>query len=318
MKYLLSGILIATTITLQAHPGIGFIYDGNQTIYYTDLQHIWQINTISGESQIFIENVHSHEIAMDSLGSIYGEHYWYIESQVIFKNYVWKKEKSGQFLKVRADQEGENEDFSFVRDDNFSGYLITNFGDAFHIIKSTDGQEQILWKGQLNRPTWKTLDQKGRLLFVDYPGVYRLDSGTLDTLASDLSKSRIPFSMQRDDHHIYGIWTDQSNDVYVAIYGARSIVKIDESSDKPQEIYKSDFFWSPVNGLFDKDGNLWVLETTMTGNVRVEKVELDSDNGISYLLIFIVTIGLVGSAVIIRIVWGRRSMRLNSVGPSLL
>ncbi len=313
MKHLLSGILIAITISLQAHPGIGFIYDGDQTIYYTDLKHIWQVNTLSGESQIFIEDVHSHEIVMDSLGAIYGEHYWYNESQVLFKNYVWKKEKSGQYFKVRADQEGENDDFSFVRDENFSGYLITDFGDAYHIIKSTGGQEEILWKGSLNRPTWKALDQKGRLLFVDYPGVYRLNSGKLDTLASDLSKSRLPFSVQRDDHHIYGIWTDPSNNIYVAIFGARSIIKIDDSSDKPQEIYKSDFFWSPVNGLFDKEGNLWVLEATMTGNVRVEKADINSNNGSVTFWIVIVVIGLVGSMALIRIVKNRKSQRLNSV-----
>ena len=55
-------------ISFYAHPGIGLVHDGERTIYYTDLVHIWKLDTESGEATIFLEGIHSHELWLDDNG----------------------------------------------------------------------------------------------------------------------------------------------------------------------------------------------------------------------------------------------------------
>lgn len=261
-----------------AHPGIGFVYDGEHTIYYTDLAHVWTLNTLTGKSQILIENIHSHELAMDSLGVLYGEHYWYIESQEVFKNYIWKYEQNGRFEKIRLDQIGENDDYSFVRDEGFNSFRVFKKEDRFVVIRN---ENEVYYEGEMNNPTWSAITKDGNLIIVDYPQLLSVNDQVLDTLLNDLSISRMPFSMQHDHHHLYGVWFDRDKSIYVANYGGRSILKV-TGKESFEEIYTSPFFWSPVNGLFDNAGNLWVLEASITGNIRVQKVrpsDLSTSNG---------------------------------------
>ena len=37
-------------IKVEAHPGIGMVYDGKNIIYYTDLQHIWYYDLKDGKA----------------------------------------------------------------------------------------------------------------------------------------------------------------------------------------------------------------------------------------------------------------------------
>ena len=86
-----------------AHPGIGLVYDGDRTIYYTDLTHIWKLDIENGEREIAVSDVHSHELCLDQDGNLYGEHYWYDADHQIFKNYLWKLSKRGVFSKIREE-----------------------------------------------------------------------------------------------------------------------------------------------------------------------------------------------------------------------
>ena len=38
-------------------------------------------------------------------------------------------------------------------------------------------------------------------------------------------------------------------------------------------VYQSPFFWSPLNGLFDQHGRLWVMEGSLWGSTRIRLVE---------------------------------------------
>lgn len=274
---------VFATLFSQAHPGIGIVYDGDQTIYYTDLTHVWRLNTTTGIAEIYIENVHTHELYLDKEGNLYGEHYWYIESQQVFKNYIWKVDRNGKFQKIRGDQEGENEDFSFVRDESFASYFLRKKDSNYEIVKKDSLSESVLHSAPLNHPAWKYLSSQNELLFIDYPSVYSANEDELKVLSEDISAKRFPFSMQSDHHSIYGLWTDQSENVYVAIYGGREIKKINQSGESTR-VLKTSFLWSPVNGIFDKHQNLWVMECKIGGAIRVRKIDqLDLGNS-SFLL----------------------------------
>jgi hypothetical protein len=72
----------------RAHPPIGLVYDGKNTIYYSDLNHIWKLDTNTGLAIIYKENIHSHQLFLDKQGNLYGEHYWYLEPEGKFQNYI--------------------------------------------------------------------------------------------------------------------------------------------------------------------------------------------------------------------------------------
>jgi hypothetical protein len=45
------------------------------------------------------------------------------------------------------------------------------------------------------------------------------------------------------------------------------------------------FFWTPVNGVFDNQGDLWLMEAQLNGRIRLRKVpQEDLDDNPSFLL----------------------------------
>nr|WP_298994946.1 hypothetical protein [uncultured Allomuricauda sp.] len=270
-KFLLVILSSISYFYLAAHPGIGMVYDGERFIYYTDLQHVWKLDTKSGISEIFVEDVHSHELALDNAGNIYGEHYWYVESEQKFKNYIWRANHKGVTRKIRDNQYGENDDFSFIIDRNFSSYEIRKGLNEHEIVLRDSLQEKVLAQLKLDNPTWKYLSHNDDFLFVDYPSIYRLKDGTVSIVSKDISSTRFPFSFVGKEHNIYGIWTDKEENVYVALYGGREIRRINAKGESDR-IMRSAFLWSPINGIFDSDKNLWVMECKVGGKIRVRKI----------------------------------------------
>ena len=257
---------------MKAHPGIGLVYDGNKTIYYTDLKQVWKLNIETGEKEVVVKDVHTHELYLDKEGSLYGEHYWYLESEVKFKNYIWKMNPDGVLNKIREDQYGENEDFGFVRDSNFVSYELINLGSYYKIVKKKGESVDDIGQIKLNSPTWKYLSKTEDFYFVDYPSIYQVKDEKIIKLVENISKSRLPFSIQSEKHKIYGIWTDSKDNVYVAIYGGRMVRKINKNGEV-SNMEKSSFFWSPVNGIFDNKGNLWLMESKLNGKIRVRMIK---------------------------------------------
>lgn len=138
----------------SAHPPIGLVYDGKNTIYYSDLNHIWKLDTNTGLAIIYKENIHSHQLFLDKQGNLYGEHYWYLEPEGKFQNYIWRSNKDGIFQKVINDLDGENTDFSFVRDTSFNGYTIKELSNKFQIVKSDLLSSEVWHTLPLRQPNW--------------------------------------------------------------------------------------------------------------------------------------------------------------------
>ena len=166
---------------------------------------------------------------------------------------------------------GENTDFGFVRDKDFRSYSIRSDKGEYSISRTDSSGNQLLFSMDLKKPGWSHLSGQNKLYFTDYPLLYAWGDDTVTTIAEDLTSSRIPFSIQSDEHHLYGIWTDSDQSVYLAVYGGRVVKKIDRSG-LVSDILKSDFFWSPLNGVFDRQGNLWLMESSLKGEIRVRKI----------------------------------------------
>ena len=144
-SFLCLAIAFVASEVLFAHPGIGLVYDGHRYIYYTDLNHIWKLNTDSGEHEIVVQDVHSHELFLDKTGNLFGEHYWYDATAQSFKNYIWKLDSKNNFSIIRKEISGENTDFGFIRDSLLRSYSIEKTKGQFSIIRKDSTHSEILY-----------------------------------------------------------------------------------------------------------------------------------------------------------------------------
>lgn len=271
-RILLLFTLIVSSPHCYSHPGIGLVYDGQHTIYYTDLEHVWKINTDNGLKEIAVHNVHTHELFLDRKGNLYGEHYWYDQSQQLFYNYIWQLGQDRVLKRIRDEQQGENSDFGFVRDKYDRSYSIRENKGQFAGVMTDSTGNHILFSTKLKSPGWCYLSAEEILYFTDYPSIYAWDGKRLETIATDLSSSRLPFSLQSEHHHLYGIWTDRAQNIYVANYAGRVVQRIDPQGGV-NSVLKSGINWSPLNGVYDRDQNLWLMESSLFGEIRVRKIE---------------------------------------------
>lgn len=267
-------------LSIHAHPGIGLVYDGESTIYYTDLVHIWKMDTQSGEASIFLENIHSHELWLDIDGSLYGEHYWYDESNQVFKHYIWMATTDGELTKISDTIVGENDHFSFIRENQYTSYSFSPFNSDFQFIKEISDSIKVFIATTLTNPGWMYLAQDSSIILSNRTSdnanqilSINLSNGNTKTLADNITISKLPFSFLDDSHQVFGIWQDDQANIYVALYGGRQVVRIDHEMNQ-ETVLESSFFWSPVNGVFDSNNDLWLMEASLRGKVRVRKVSL--------------------------------------------
>ena len=91
-------------------------------------------------------------------------------------------------------------------------------------------------------------------------------------LAKNLHERTSIFEYGSLIHNLYGIWTDKDENIYVAVLGGQVVKKITANGKVSNVVYSSGL-WSPDSGLFDDDGNLWLMESNILNEVRVRKIE---------------------------------------------
>ena len=106
-------------VTMQfAHPGTGIVQNEKGEIFYTDLSKVWKVTKDGSKKVVAVPNVHTHDLALDPIDNLYGEHLWYDESlKAKWGHFIWKYERLGKFSKVVQDTEGFRVDYSFNRDE---------------------------------------------------------------------------------------------------------------------------------------------------------------------------------------------------------
>jgi hypothetical protein len=101
----------------------------------------------------------------------------------------------------------------------------------------------------------------------------------------------------------YGIWADTADNVYLTMIDSKKVIRIG-AEGRSETIISTNSLWTVCSGLFDDNGNMWVLENSATNEVRARKIsqqdlaagKLASNSAVSpHLLITIFT----GVAVIV-------------------
>jgi hypothetical protein len=269
-------ILLLLPFLSQAHPGIGIVKDSKGNIYYTDLQQVWKIS--NGKKTVAVPNVHTHELYIDAKDNLYGENETYNASNEKFYHYLWVRRANGKMDTVIGMKEDYIVvDFSLARDKQGNEYYTKQFarqGDTTHIYKKTlDGRETIFATGNFKGVVWLHPQKDGSLLYVSNNNLYRVDAaGTIQLLKNGIANAKPSFPFSKDNPTVWGVWQDRDKNIYAAAFSDQAVKRID-ANGKMTVVYQSTGKWTPLHGVFDNEGHLWVLEGSDKNEVRVTKVE---------------------------------------------
>jgi hypothetical protein len=255
-----------------AHPGIGIVKDSRGAIYYTDLKQVWKIGP-EGHKQVVVPDVHTHELFIDSNDNLYGEHLWYNGERVdTWGHYVWRLSSNGVLDTLIGPKDGFLEKYSFVRDGHGNMYWVERFTISRFKKKAPDGLITTIAEGKFKNVRWMHATPEGVLYFIDLTDLHKIEpNGKISLMARDITEKSAAFAGVGRAHALFGIWTDKANNIYVANYSGQVVKRIRSNGPIENAVY-SQAPWSPTGGVFDEKGNLWLLETSYTNEVRVRKV----------------------------------------------
>jgi hypothetical protein len=150
---------------------------------------------------------------------------------------------------------------------------------------------------------WMTATPAGTLYLIDSGDLKRISSdGKVTAVAAKLSAHEPAPSAASTRHYQQGLWTDREGNVYVAITAERLVLKVGpdgtktvvaRSGESPKpapglldQLDQLDQLkdkllrdepesWAPTGGMFDRRGNLWLLEYSSRNAVRAKQIGRD-------------------------------------------
>jgi sugar lactone lactonase YvrE len=262
--------VFATAAAVAAHPGVGIVADGKGTVYFTNLKHVWKI-AADGTVSVAVPDVHSHELALDAEGNLYGEHLW-ADGGMWFHR-TWCRKPDGTVKDVIPTREGFPRGYGFARDKAGNTYWADE-GDKLAVKKTaSDGRVTTVVDSGLKLVQRMTATADGTLYLMDGGDLKRVTTdGKLSTVASNLSgRSPAPKWVGERNYHM-GVWTDRDGAVYVAIAREQRVVRV-KADGTTSVAAESPGNWSPSGGTFDTDGTLWLLEYDPTDAHRARRID---------------------------------------------
>jgi hypothetical protein len=271
-------LLLLLPLVGHTHPGVGIVKDTKGNIYYTDLHQVWKIS--NGKRTVVVPGVHTHELWIDQNDNLYGEGGYYDDKAFKFYHYLWIYHGNGQIDTVIGMKEQFlHQDFSLAKDKKGNEYYIKRFliphTDTTRIYRKTpEGKETIFATGNFKNVNWLHPQNDESLLYVSNNAIYKVDtSGNIRLVKEHVGNTNPSFKFSGNNIMIWGIWQDNANNIYAAVFSDQSIKKIDPVGNMTA-IYKSKGNWAPLHGVFDNDNKLWVLESSDKNDVRVTLAEI--------------------------------------------
>jgi hypothetical protein len=271
-KFLISNFLFLLSFTIAAHPGIGIVKDSKGNIYYTDLKQVWKISS-DGNKSIVVSGVHTHELYIDQQDNLFGEHLWYNgESKNTWGQYAWCLKNTGELVKEINSPEGFLTNYSLVRDSLGNMYWVERFTTSKIMKKSKTGEITKMLEGKFGFIGWMFASKNGSLFFTESNKLHRLSAdGVLETLAENIGSRSTDFTVMGRNYDSYGIWTDADENIYVSMIDSKKVIRVGVNG-KPETVLSPNSLWTICSGVFDNNGNMWVLENSATNDVRARKI----------------------------------------------
>lgn len=261
-------LLLLFPVVTAAHPGIGIVKDSKGNIYYTDLEQVWKIR--HSNRTIAVPGVHTHELYMNRNDHLYGEHLSYAgEGSNKYYHYLWMLQPDGTLDTLLGPvQAYVGTNYSLARDREGNEYYIKQT-DSSRIFKKVFAKKEVVFaEGNFGGVTWLHPQKNGSVLLIQKNTVYRIDSGGRQTIiAKSIAGQNPTFKFAASNRMAWGVWQDDAENVYVAVFSDQVIKKIDPQGTVTA-IYKSAGNWTPLHGVFDNNNQLWILESSDKNEVR--------------------------------------------------
>lgn len=274
------GILLTVWLALAgaatAHPGVGIVMDRQGNVFYTDLKQVWKISP-QGKKSVAVPSVHTHELCLDGEGNLYGEHLWYEgEATDRWGHRVWRLSPDGTLVDVIPARQGFLRDYSFVRDATGNMYWAEREPRTLIRKRAPDGAISTLAACPSCRDVrWMTATADGTVRFIDAGDLVEVSpDGSLRTVAKNLQEHVFTQPQVNEHHLLMGLWTDAAKNTYIASYGGRVVKKVTPAG-QVQIATRSSFPWAPTGGFVAPNGDLWLLECSITNAVRVRRIGRD-------------------------------------------
>ena len=207
---------ILSAAPLSAHPGTGIVTDRQGNVFYTDLVHVWRISP-DGRKSIVVRDVHTHELAIDANGRLYGEDSQYLGGDR-YRHRVWRRDPDGRMHDVVPWTDGFWRQYGFVTDARGAMYW-TYCPDKTCTIQTRVGAGAVAAVKQKkpfdDRVNWIAAAPGG--------GLYVIDGGALKLLSPGGDLRTIAGSLGGE--HAMGM-LPEGNTVLVAVYGRRAVVRV--------------------------------------------------------------------------------------------
>lgn len=261
--------LLLLSLPARSHPGPGIVKDSRGNIYYTDLQQVWKIEP-GLEPRIILRNIHTHELCLDAQDNLYGEHSWYNGEYLnTWGYYTWKLPTNGRLDTIMGPSAGFLSGYSFVRDAAGCMYWTTRFDSITRFHKRLpDGKVALIAEGRYGHVKWMHATPEGVLFFTHEKNLFRIVPGHQPSL---FAGERYNECDPQKHHSLFGIWSDKNRNLYVADHTARTVKKITPTG-KVSTLLRTAAPWSPVSGVFDNEGHLWLMEYSVSNEVRVRRM----------------------------------------------
>ena len=273
LRLLLLCCLLALPAT--AHPGWGIVRDTRGNLFFTDLKQVWMLSP-AGVLSVVVPAVHTHELVIDHDGNLFGENVTYESAADKWHNYLWKRTPDGQVMTVVPDGQVLR-GFSLLRDAAGNMYAIEQNNHTRTrtlLLKRTPaGETQELAGGAFGIRDGKGKDAQfssvGGVDVLPDGTIYLVDGATLrkvtpegqvTTLARDLDKPRrLIQGTAGKANAFFGVRYDGKDNVYVADYDNRRVLKLSADGKQRVTAYESSFGWAPT-GVWVAGEDLYVLE----------------------------------------------------------
>ncbi len=286
-----------TTGRAWAHPAWGIVVDRDNQVYFSDLETIWKIDA-QGKLTVFRAGVsgrHTHELAMDESGNLYGDELTYEPGTGRYFSALWKMMPAGNFAYILAPTHEPPKGMSIWRDREGNMYSASWKSNAEHetlILKRTpDGKVSTMFGSPETADKFRqvVLYSIGGMAFGGDGSLYVADganirkvmmNGAVKTLARNLvpDNSSESSAGKSAATRLLGITVDGQDNLFVADNDNRRVLKI-APDGKATTLMRAEQPWSPA-GMAFRNGNLYILEfgftpPNKTHGARVRKLSPD-------------------------------------------
>lgn len=254
--FLLSSLVAST---LAAHPSVGIVADRSGNIFYSDLQHVWRIAP-DGRRSIAVRDVHTHELAIDASGNLYGEDNQYLGGDR-YRHRVWRRSPAGNIRDVIPWRDGFWREYGFVHDANGAMYWVMCPDDVCTLRRKTGSRIERFAPNVRLRPrtNWIAALGDGSVVVVEGRDLRRVTAdGGITTFARNVGEG------------LMGMHVDAAGNLLVAAWGSRAIFRVKRDGSFAT-IARSAPQWGPSGVTVAPNGDLWVLEWSTKNAVRARR-----------------------------------------------